>query len=350
MKHLFKNQLWALALLVFAFSCNDSGEEAPLGKYDTGVLIMNEGNFGANDGEVFHLDPGTGTLTKDIFELENSRPFAGLLEDMVLEEGRLYLVANTGKVEIVNPGDFKSVGAVIGDLDQPRSLATANGKLFISDYGPYDASYNTPDSYISVVSGLDGGSVKKKIEVSNKPEDLFANGKFVWVAGSEEGKLEIIDADAETVAKTLEVEGSPVLFFEQSGEVWVYSYDSEKVYFQSLNLTNQTIKEVTSFDVPNAMGKITFGEDRKIYILTSTGWPNYEDAVAVVSLADGGVGLDWTTGSGFYGIGYDKARQEIYLANSNAFQGSGTVTVFKNDGTEVAEMEVGRGPSGFLFR
>ena len=350
MKYYFKNQLWALVLLVFAFSCNDNREEAPLGKYDTGVLIMNEGNYGSNDGEVFHLDPGTGTLTKDIFELENGRPFAGLLEDMVLEEGRLYLVANTGKVEIVNPGDFKSVGAVIGDMDQPRSLATASGKLFISDYGPYDASYNTPDSYISVVSGLDGGTVKKKIEVSNKPEDLFANGKFVWVAGSEEGKIEIIDADAETVAKTLEVGGSPVLFFEQSGEVWVYSYDSEKVYFQSLNLTNQTIKEVTSFDVPNAMGKIAFGEDRKIYILTSTGWPNYEDAVAVVSLADGGVGLDWTTGSGFYGIGYDKARQEIYLANSNAFQGSGTVTVFQKDGTEVAEMEVGRGPSGFLFR
>jgi len=350
MKFAYKTQLGVLALIFILFSCNDNGEEAPLGKYDTGVLIMNEGNFGANDGEVFHLDPGTGTLTKDIFELENSRPFAGLLEDMVLEEGRLYLVANTGKVEIVNPGDFKSVGAVIGDLDQPRSLATASGKLFVSDYGPYDASYNTPDSYIAVVSGLDGGTVKKKIEVSNKPEDLFANGKFVWVAGSEEGKLEIIDADAETVAKTIEVEGSPVLFFEQSGEVWVYSYDSEKVYFQSLNLTNQTIKEVTSFDVPNAMGKIAFGEDRKIYILTSTGWPNYEDAVAVVSLADGSVGLDWTTGSGFYGIGYDKARQEIYLANSNAFQGSGTVTVFKKDGTEVTEMEVGRGPSGFLFR
>lgn len=350
MRSLFNNQLWAFALLIFAFSCNDNGDEKPLGKYDTGVLIMNEGNFGTNDGEVYHYDPATGTLTADIFELENSRPFAGLLEDMVLEQDRLYLVANTGKVEIVNPGDFKSVGAVSADLDQPRSLATASGKLFISDYGPYDASYATPDSYIAVVSGLDGGTVKKKIEVSNKPEDLFVNGKFVWVAGSEEGKLEIIDADAETVSKTIEVEGRPVLFFEQSGEVWIYSYDSEKVYFQSLNVTSQTIKEVKTFDVPNAMGRIAFGEDNKMYLLTSTGWPDYEDAVAVASMADDSVDLDWTTGSGFYGIGYDQTRQEIYLTNSNGFQGNGTVTIFQKNGTEVSDMEVGRGPSGFLFR
>ena len=350
MKYYFKNQLWALVLLVFAFSCNDNGEEAPLGKYDTGVLIMNEGNYGSNDGEVFHLDPGTGTLTQNIFELENGRPFAGLLEDMMLEEGRLYLVANTGKVEIVNPGDFKSVGAVIGDLDQPRSLATASGKLFISDYGAYDASYNTPDSYIAVVSGLDGGTVKKKIEVSEKPEDLFASGKYVFVAGSSEGKIEIINADTEAVSKIIEVEGSPVEFLEVGGEVWLYSVDDDKVYLSSLNLSGQTVKEVKSFELANATGKIAVGDNSKLYLVTSTGWPDYQDGVAVVSIADNSVDTDWTTGSGFYGIGYDKTRQEIYLANSNAFQGSGTVTVFKTDGSEVVEMEVGRGPSGFLFR
>lgn len=350
MKHLLRNRLWAIALLVFAFACSDNGGEKPLGKYDTGVLIMNEGNFGTNDGEVYHYDPATGSLTQNIFELENSRPFAGLLEDLVLEEDRLYLVANTGKVEIVNPGDFKSIGAVSADLDQPRSLATASSKLFISDYGPYDASYATPDSYVAVVSGLDGGTVKKKIEVSNKPEDLFANGKFVWVAGSGEGKLEIIDADAETVSKAIDVEGRPVQFFELGGEVWVYAVASGKVHFLSLNLSGQTVKEVKSFDVANATGRIAIGEDNKLYLLTSSGWPDYQDAVAVVSMADNSVDTDWTTGSGFYGIGYDKSRQEIYLANANGFQGNGSVTVFKKDGTEIGGMEVGRGPSGFLFR
>ena len=350
MKHLSKNRLWAIALLVFAFACNDKDDEKPLGKYDPGVLIMNEGNFGTNDGEVYHYDPATATLTPNIFELENSRPFAGLLEDMVLEQDRLYLVANTGKVEVVNPGDFKSIGAVSADLDQPRSLATASNKLFISDYGPYDASYATPDSYIAVVSGLDGGAVSKKIEVSNKPEDLFANGKFVWVAGSEEGKLEIIDAEAETVSKTLEVDGNPVQFIELDGKVWVYSIAFDQVHFLSLNLSGQSVSEVKSFNVSNATGRIAIGEDDKHYLVTSSGWPDYADGVSVISFADNSVDTDWTTGSGFYGIGYDAVRQEIYLANSMGFTGNGTVTIFQENGTEVSEMEVGRGPSGFLFR
>jgi len=94
-----------VAVLLFT-ACDPTGDERPLGAYDTGILIVNEGAFGANDGEVSHLNTSSGTLTSDLFEAANARPFAGLLEDLVLEEDRLYLVANTGKVEVVQPGDF----------------------------------------------------------------------------------------------------------------------------------------------------------------------------------------------------------------------------------------------------
>ncbi|SDA49328.1 hypothetical protein SAMN03080617_00711 [Algoriphagus alkaliphilus] len=350
MKFTLKNQFGALALIFLLFSCNESGSERPLGVYDTGILIMNEGAFGANDGEVFHFDPVTGTAKVNVFEAENNRPFAGLLEDMVLEEDRLYLVANTGKVEIVNPGDFKSRGAVIGDLNQPRSLATSRGKLFISDYGPYDASFKTPDSYVAVVIGLDGGTVKKKIKVSNKPEDLFTSGKYVFVAGSEGGKIEIIDADTETLTKTIDVEGKPVQFFEQRGDLWVYSYDSEKIYFQSFHRENLTKKEFRELPLSKATGRIALGEDDRIYILTSTGWPNYNDGIAVVSIYDSTLIPSWKTGSGFYGLGYDKDRKEIYVSNSKGFQGNGEVAIFSKAGVAVKKLEVGRGPSGFMFR
>ncbi len=349
MKYLFKNQLGALALITLLFACENGGDERPLGKYDTGVLIMNEGNFGTNDGEIYHFDPTTGSLMRDIFELENGRPFAGLLEDMVLEQDRLYLVANTGKVEIVNPSDFKSIGGVTGDLDQPRSLATKGTKLFISDYGPYDASYNTPDSYVAVVSGLDGGTVKKKIPVTNKPEDLFVHGKYVWVAGSEEGKIEIIDADTEAVTKTLEVEGNPVQFFELNGEVWVYAIEYDKIFFHSLNLSGQTIKDTKSFPVANPTGRIAAGQGGKIYLTLSTGWPDYIDNVVEVSLVDNYARM-FKNGSGIYGIGFDQDRKEIYVANAKGFQGNGEVVIFSEDGTELQKMEVGRGPSGFKFR
>jgi DNA-binding beta-propeller fold protein YncE len=203
---------------------------------------------------------------------------------------------------------------------------------------------------VAVVSGVLGGSVKKKIEVSNKPEDLYVFGKYVFVAGSEEGKIEIIDADSETLVKTLEVTGQPVQFFEQRGDLWVYSYDSQKVYFQSINPTNLTKKEFREIAIANATSRITFGEDDRIYLLTSSGWPDYNDGIAVLSLFDSTLIPSWKTGSGFYGIGFDKERREIYVANAKGFQGNGEITVYRKDGSVVKTMEVGRGPSGFLVR
>ena len=350
MKFTLKTQLRALALLFVLFSCEDSGNEKPLGAYETGVLILNEGAFGANDGEVFHVDPETGELKRNVFETENGRPFAGLLEDVVLVDERLYLVANTGKVEIVNSFDFKSSGAVVGDLDQPRSLDIAEGKLFISDYGPYEADFSTPNSYIAIVAGLDGGSIKKKIQVSNKPEDLFAKGNFVWVAGSEESKVEVIDARTESVVKTLEVKGQPTQFFEKDGDLWLYSYDSEKVYFQSFRLDNFTLKNLKEFGLPSATSRMAIGSDNRIYILTSSGWPDYRDAVAIVNFNDNSFVADWNKGSGFYGIGFDSERNELYVANSKGFQGNGEVVIYSEEGFELRKIEAGRGPSGFMFR
>jgi hypothetical protein len=350
MKFALKTQFWSLALLLVFFSCEDSGNEKPLGAYESGVLILNEGAFGTNDGEVFYFDPETGGLKRNVFETENGRPFAGLLEDVVLVDERLYLVANTGKVEIVNSGDFKSLGAVVGDLDQPRSVDIAEGKLFISDYGPYEADFSTSNSYVAVVAGLDGGSVKKKIQVSNKPEDLFAKGNYVWVAGSEESKVEVIDARTEAVVKTLELKGQPTQFFEKDGDLWLYSFDSEKVYFQSFRLDNFTLKSLKEIGLPSATNRIALGSGNRIYVLTSSGWPDYRDAVAIVNFNDNSFVADWKKGSGFYGIGFDSERNELYVGNSKGFQGNGEVVIYSEEGTELRKMEAGRGPSGFMFR
>ncbi len=344
------NQLiWAFALIFLSFSCTESDPERPLGEYETGILIMNEGAFGSNDGEVYHLNPNTGELKPNLFEAVNDRPFAGLLEDMVLAKDRLFLVANTGKVEIVNPGDFKSLGAVTDGLDQPRSLEAVGSKLFISDYGPYDAAYNTPDSYIAVVDGLDGGIVKSKIPVSDKPEDLFAYGKYILVAGSEEGKVEIIDAEKETIFKTLEVSGSPIQFFEMRGDLWLYSIDQNEVYFQSFHLNNFTKKNFLALPIKNATGRIAFGNNDMIYVSSSSGWPDYNDEITKFSIFDATIVPKYITGTGIYGMGFDKKNGELILSYANGFQGNGTLKFFKDSSTEVRSLTVGRGPSGFLF-
>jgi DNA-binding beta-propeller fold protein YncE len=71
--------------------------------------------------------------------------------------------------------------------------------------------------------------------------------------------------------------------------------------------------------------------------------------VAKISIIEPDFDLELVSGSGLYGIGFDKNRDELYVANSNGFQGNGTITVYNLDGSEIRSFDVGRGPSGFLF-
>ncbi len=345
----FSRVIFILSLLVTLYSCDSSDPEDPIGEYQVGVLIMNEGLFGTNDGEVFQYIQNSETLKANIFETENARPFAGLLEDMVLAEGRMYLVANTGKVEIVDPADFESIGAVVGDLDISRSADVSQGKLFISDYGPYDANFATPDSYVAVVTGLDGGTVSKKISVSRKPEDLQAVGNFILVAGSEESKFEVIDANAEEVVESIDVLGSPREFVSINQALWLYSVGADEVYFHQINTGNFTIQTTVTLPVASATGRIALGNGAEAYLITSSGFPDYIDGVSRVNITTEEVVNDFIEGSGFYGIGYDRNNRQLFLSNANGFQGNGDVTVYSESGQEIDSFEVGRAPSGFLI-
>lgn len=122
------------------------------------------------------------------------------------------------------------------------------------------------------------------------------------------------------------------------------------LYFHELNVSTLEIQETLSYPIPNALGKMAHDTNEIIYLLTSTGWHEYQDAVAKLNLNDPHVNLAWFEGSGMYGIGFDPNLREIYLANANGFQGNGTIKILDEAGIEQLEIEAGRGPSGFLFR
>lgn len=340
--------LWAVILLI---SCNPDGNEIPLGEFEKGgILVMNEGAFGANDGEVSFYEFAQESARPNIFEAANGRPFAGLLQDMVEYSGHIYLVANTGKVEVVNSGDFKSVGAVEG-LNISRSAIVTNNKLYISDWGPYDANFNSPESYIAVVDNVKGGPISAKIPVESRPEGLFVTNNQLLVASAATRKLSVINLNQDTVSRTLDITGRPSFFFEAGNNLFLYAHDASNVYFHEINKANISINRTITVNLARATSNFTLGSDNSIYIITSTGWPDYNDAIAKVNLNDGNIiNSEFFKGSNFYGLGYRVSAREIYIADNNGFQGNGSVIVVNEQGQEVKTFTAGRGPSGFKFR
>lgn len=351
LKQLFGKFGIAFLVLVLISSCMDDTPPIQLGEFEKGVLIMNEGAFGANDGEVYHYDPDSGEIMPNIFESKNGRPFAGLIQDMVAAEGRLFLVANTGKVEVVDRRDFSSRGAVTSGLDISRSLITANQKLYISDWGPYNANFNNPDSYIAVVEGYDGGEVSKKIPVSSRPEGMFVAGNQLLVACTAGEKLDVVSLITEERVKSLEVTGRPTRFFEEGGRIYLLARDAENVYFHEINRSSGEIMATITVNLARSTSGFALTDNGEMLIITSTGWPDYNDAIARVSISNGQVlNASVFNGSGLYGIGFHKDRGEIYVADNNGFQGNGSVIILDRNGQQQKTFLAGRGPSGFKFK
>ncbi len=339
-----------IAMAFLAFSCyNDP--EVPKGEYDSGILIWNEGAFGANDGEVFHLNANTNEVQNNVFERANSRPFAGLIQEVVASEGNFYLVANTGKVEVVNSSTFVSLGSVNEGLDISRSAVVANGKLYISDWGPYNASFQNPSSYVAVVNQTTGGTISKKIPVSSRPEGMSIVGDRLLVACAGAAKIEVISLEQETVVKSIEVQGTPVRFFRHNGVLYLFSRSAQEVFLNKINVSTFEVIGVTTFPLPASTSRFALGEANDLYVISSSGWPSYNDAIAKLEINTGQVvQASIYSGSGFYGIGFDPAKKQIYVGDNNGFQGNGTVIVLDANGREVKTLEAGRGPAGFIFR
>jgi hypothetical protein len=345
---------WSLVFLGYtAISCSTSepGVSPPLGEFEKGVLIMNEGAFGLNDGEVFHYNPSSGEMMSDVFKTKNFRPFGGLIQNMVEAEGRIYLVANTGKVEIVTQQEFKLVGAVSSGLDISRSLVVVNQKLFISDWGPYDADYNNPNSYVAVVNDLNGGAITKKISVSSRPEGMILAGNFLLVACSSAKKYDVISIASETLSNSIAVEGNPVKFLNIDGRLFLYATDDSNAIFHEINPGNYTVVKTIKIPLANPTPIISLGDGSEVLIVTSTGWPDYNDAIAKVSVNNAQViNPSYYVSNGIYGVGFKVDGKEIYVAKHNGFQGNGTVSVFSASGLVVKTLDVGKGPSGFIFK
>lgn len=342
--------IFALSLLIL--SCNNNREEGPLGQYEKGLLIINEGNFSSRDGDISHYNFNTGEVQQNIFEKVNNRPFAGLVQSLFENEDKSYIVSNTGKVEIVNKNTFQSLGSVEGDeLNIPRSAIIVDNRIYIADWGPYDANFENPDSFIAIVNSPLGGNILKKTKTSSRPESFHKINNDLLIACSAAQMIDVMRIGIDTVGRSIEVTGTPVSFLENDGKLLLFARNSSSIFFHEINKNNYNISKSTEIKIDRPTSKFTLGENGEAYVITSTGWPDYEDAVAKISITSGQIiNASLYEGNGFYGIGFDNFDKNIYIAENNGFQGSGTAVVINQNGAKVKTISTGIGPSTFIFK
>lgn len=220
------NFIYALALFALILNaCSDDNEDPqePLGDYEDGYFVVNEGPFQNGTGTITFIGDD-GTTSQDVYYKVNGEDLGNIVNSMTIEDDKGYIVVNnSNKVIVVNRYTMEKEATISGNgILNPRFFAVGSGKGFISNWGD---PLNTEDDFISVID-LASNSLLDAIPVGEGPERMLVIGQklFVCLKGGygHNNKVLVIDTANNSILETLTVGYVPNSIVEDSkGDVRV---------------------------------------------------------------------------------------------------------------------------------
>lgn len=345
-------------------ACN--APEAEPEPYESGVMVLNAGNFVDNNGTLSFIQNRGITASTDIFKTVNTRPLTGGVQGYTEIDGKgVILVDNStagqDKVELVEVGTFKSLGTLAApDIENPRHVVqVAPNKAYITCWGAtgdFSNFYPNP-GYIAVVD-LASRKVIKKITVTKGAERMVLNGSEVLV-GNEGGEkaLVVVDLATDEVKSKVDLGTNPQpIGLDAAGQLWVYS---AKEMIQ-MNAQTKAIGSRLKINSPadRYVGLITFGRDRQniffshYYYDAADGYKQ-KGEIYSFSTRDGAISLATPfIKRVFSGFGVDPKDGLIYAGVTPSYKQAGYVLRYQPTATGrvIDSVKVEIAPSGFYFR
>ena len=339
--------LSVVAVFLLASCGNDDESNPPESIGD--VVVVNEGNFGQSNGSITLYDPDSETVSTNVFQsANNGLPLGDVVQSMFIDASEIgYVVVNNSrKIEAVD-ADFVSLSTIEDNLANPRYLVSANGRLFVSNWGNFDENFALDQSYVLI---LDAETFEKEGEVATDDgtENLIFTNGFVYASNNFANTVSVIDAGQGTLSATLDVGNSPgEMVVDNGGAIWLicggsYQGNDGAIYkLSSAGAGRQVELEInpgTRLAIDKESGTLYFFAGTKIW--------SY-------NIEQGTLNKEWVTNDevvGFYGIGFSASEGVIYAADAKGFQGRGTVYRYTPEGDLLSTFEAGVGPNAFLFR
>jgi hypothetical protein len=353
MKTSFYYGIPLLASVLFFQSC-ESDKDPEGQKYESGLLIVNEGGFGAGNGTVTYVDGKSGEVMQNIFK--NTEGFAGdVLQSITLTDDRAYLVLNgDNKIEIADESTFSGEATLTAPaIDKPRYIEVIDGKAFISVWGPYDENFSLVDSYVLVVNASNLQPVDT-IDTDEGVENLLYNGTYLFASNYNFGSsntLAIIDPDDNELVDQIQLSAGPAgMVLDKNGKLWVITtgtYQGNDGKLFRVNPTTFAVEDDidlgvnpgTDLEISPDKSSIIYRAGKNIYSLAIDAeaapeepWITVTDAVAP------------------YALGVDPETGEVYFGDAVDYASPGVVYVYSNTGTFKTALTSGICPTQFVFR
>ncbi|WPP52689.1 YncE family protein [Catalinimonas niigatensis] len=346
----FLSYFFLSVLLFGSFACEDDSPNDPV---SGDIIIVNEGNFAQGNGSVSVYNRITEEVNNNVFAEANAgRALGASIQSITVAGNEAFIVCNvTDKIEIVNAETFEALQDPLEDegLISPRYLDVVGNKAYVSVWGAFDENYMLPESKVAVIE-LDSFTVTQYIDTEDGPEDVQAIGDKVFVANSYTNQLTVINTDTDEVDEVITLEGSPQWLAVHENDLWV-SVTGAVSQFVRINPDNNDVEETIDVSGTNSNGKFTLNDELDmIYFIGAEPWPAVTTSVYTLSIDEASATpKKLISGNYYYAIGSDPLTHNIFVSNSNSFQGEGTVLRYDTEGRLLDTYPAGVGPNDFVF-
>ncbi len=335
----------ALASSFLFVSCSDDDDsisDIPLGIYDKGVLIVNEGNSAS--GTISFVSFDLLNVRQDIFGTENpGQGIGGYVQSVFFDDDRAFIISNGSNIiTVVNRYTFEFIGKIDTGLNVPRYGVVENGKAYVTNLADF---VDLTDDFVSVIN-LSTLTVESSIAINAIAERIVEENGKLYVANGSYGvgsSITVINAASGTVESTIDVGISPNSLEEEEGFLYVlcgnYTDDSKLV---KINLdTNQKVSEITMTGLVSAQNLNI--ENSKIYFTVNSDVFTENLSSTTISSTP----LFTSTATTLYGFGVEDGK--IFVGDAKDYASDGEVFIYNNSGVLQKQFSVGLNPNGFYF-
>ncbi|WP_396212419.1 YncE family protein [Flavobacterium sp.] len=258
------NKLFLLVLFSSLFFVSCVKEDTPpfytsKGTYDSGVLVLNEGNFQTPTASISYISFDLNKYTNNIYGLANGSSLGDSAQSIGFYNDLAYIVvSNSDKIEVVNRYTMVKLATISSDLNNPRYITFANGKAYVTNQANFESF---DDDYISVINLATNSQIKTISVPGGSAEKIIADGNKLYLAQgglyTSGNKIVVLDANTDTILNSITVGDSPNSMEIENGSLWVLCGGNSR-YFPTapsqtsgklikINLSNNSVQALISF-------------------------------------------------------------------------------------------------------
>lgn len=342
----------ALGMLLFN-ACHDpkpGPENQAVDGCAEGAYVLNQGLFQMNNSSLSYYDYKTGAFTDDLFLEHNSRGLGDSGNDLQKYGSKMYCVVNnSNRVEILRLSDAVSLKTIDLAGKQPRRVAFARGKAYVSCF---DGDIVRIDTATMEVDGT--------VHSGDNPEGLCVCNNKLYVANSgglnypNYGKtVSVIDLNSFTLLHTITVTENPY-FVQAYNDRYVYliscgNYKEVPYTFQKIDAA--TDKVVRVFDEPVSNFTIYDHYAYRYYCPLDGSAPKIDvldlntDAVCNANFVKDGTAIQTP-----YGITVNPLNGDVYILDVYNYSVNGDLYCFGKDGKKKFSHATGINPCALVLK